>query len=279
LEIVGGATTATLADAVPPVPPSVDVTLPLVLFCVPAAVPLTLMLKLQEVLAASVAPDRLIALLPATAVIVPPPHEPVSPFGVATTRPAGSVSPNPIPFTVLLVLLFWTVKVRLVVPFNGMLAAPKALISTGGATTVMEAFDVFPVPKLDVTWTLLFLTPAVVPVTVTTTVHDADAASVPAVKVAWPEVGVAAVPPQPLLTAFDTVSPAGMLSVNAIALSATLLFGLAIVNVSEVVPFNGMLATVNAFVIVGGSATVRVAVLLAVPVPPLVELTAPVVFE
>ncbi len=46
-----------------------------------------------------------------------------------------------------------------------MLAAPKALMIIGGATTVTEAFEVFPVPALvEVTWTLLFFTPAVVPV-------------------------------------------------------------------------------------------------------------------
>ena len=38
----GGAMTDTLADAVPPVPPSVEVTAPVVLFLVPAEVPVTL---------------------------------------------------------------------------------------------------------------------------------------------------------------------------------------------------------------------------------------------
>jgi len=31
-------------------------------------------------------------------------------------------------------------------PFSGMLAAPNALMITGGATTVMEAFEILPVP-------------------------------------------------------------------------------------------------------------------------------------
>src|SRR5262245_48696781 len=43
LAIDGGATTLMLADAVPPVPPCVEVILPVVLFCRPAAVPVTLM--------------------------------------------------------------------------------------------------------------------------------------------------------------------------------------------------------------------------------------------
>jgi hypothetical protein len=38
------------------------------------------------------------------------------------------------------------VKVNEVEPFSGMLAAPNALIITGGPTTVMLAFEVFPVP-------------------------------------------------------------------------------------------------------------------------------------
>ena len=58
------ATTIMLAEAVPPVPPSVDVTLPVVLFCVPAAMPVTFTAKVQEVEAARVAPVRLMTLVP-----------------------------------------------------------------------------------------------------------------------------------------------------------------------------------------------------------------------
>ena len=48
------------------------------------------------------------------------------------------------------------------------------------------------------------------------------------------------------------------------------------VNVSDVVPFSGMLAAPNALVIDGGEATVKLAEAV-LPVPPLVELTAPLV--
>jgi hypothetical protein len=106
LAIDGGATTLTLAEAVPPVPPSVEVTLPLVLFCVPAEIPVTLTEKVHDALAASVAPVRLITLVPAVAVIVPPPQVPVRPLGVEITSPAGSVSLNPTPVSVVVVLLF-----------------------------------------------------------------------------------------------------------------------------------------------------------------------------
>ena len=152
LAIEGGATTLIEAEAVPPVPPSVEVTLPVVLFCVPAAIPVTFTANVQEELAAIVPPLRLITLVPAVAVIVPAPHVPVRPFGVETTRPAGRVSLNPTPVSAVVLLLFWMVKVRLVEPFSGMLAAPNALIMTGGATTVIEALDVLPVPpSVDVT--------------------------------------------------------------------------------------------------------------------------------
>ena len=40
-----------------------------------------------------------------------------------------------------------------------MLAAPNALMITGGATTVIEAFVVLPAPpSVEVTWVLLFFT-------------------------------------------------------------------------------------------------------------------------
>src|ERR1700694_259105 len=92
--VVGGGgggpapTTVKLAEAVPPVPPSTEVTAPVVLCVVPAVVPLTFTLKVHEALPASVAPVKLMLPDPAVAVIVPPPQLPMSPFGVETTRPA-----------------------------------------------------------------------------------------------------------------------------------------------------------------------------------------------
>ena len=160
----GGATTEMLSVAVPPVPPSVEVTLPVVFVCCPAAMPVTLTENVQDVLAAIVPPLRLMTFVPATAVIVPAPHVPVRPFGVETTRPAGNVSLKATPVSATVVLGFVMVKLSEVVPFNAMLAAPKIFAMVGGATTVMEALEVLPVPPLvDVTWTLFGFTPAVVP--------------------------------------------------------------------------------------------------------------------
>ena len=189
LAIDGGASTLMLAVAVPPVPPSVEVTLPVVLVCRPAEMPVTLTENVQEPLAAIVPPLRLIVFVPAVAVIVPAPHVPVRPFGVETTSPAGSVSLKPTPVSATVVFGLVMVKLSEVEPFSGMLAAPKTFAIVGGATTVMEAFDVLPVPAfVEVTWTLLFFTPAVVPVTFTETVQLAAGAKVAPDKTHWKKI-------------------------------------------------------------------------------------------
>src|SRR5882724_6008341 len=227
LAIDGGATTLMLADAVPPVPPSVDVTFPVVLFCVPAAVPVTFTANVQEVLCARLAPLRLITFVACVAVMVPPPQLPVRPFGVETTRPAGNVSLKPTPVSVVPVLLFWIVKVKLVDPFSGMLAAPNALMITGGATTVTLAFEVLPVPpSVEVTCTLLFFAPAVVPVTFTDNVQEVLMAKVPTDKLTVPDPATAvAVPPQVLDSPLGVAitKPAGRLSVKATPVNAMVL--------------------------------------------------------
>ena len=117
------------------------------------------------------------------------------------------------------------------------------------------------------------------PGTLTETVQLALAANVPAERLMLPEPATAvAVPPQVLFKALGvaTTRPAGRLSVKAIPFSVTPVFGLLMVKVSDVVPFSGMLAAPNALVIDGGEATVKLAEAV-LPVPPLVELTAPVV--
>jgi hypothetical protein len=103
--IEGGAITVRLAEAVFPVPPSVEVTALVVLFCCPAEVPVTFTENVQDALAASVAPDRLIPFVPCVAVMVPLPQLPVSPFGVETSNPAGNVSLNATPLSETVVLL------------------------------------------------------------------------------------------------------------------------------------------------------------------------------
>src|SRR5882724_1290220 len=278
--IDGGASTPRLADAVPPVPPSVDATFPVVLFFVPAVVPVTFTAKVHEVLAARLAPDRLITFVACVAVIVPPPQLPIKPLGAETTKPAGKVSLNPTPVSVVVVLLFWMVKVNDVEPFNGMLAAPNALMITGGEVTVIEVLDVFPVPpSVDVTCTLLFFTPAVVLVISMETVHEALVASVPADKLTEVAPATAVVLPPQVLLVFGGLArtkPDGRLSVNATPVRLTVVFWFWIVKVKLVNPPIGCNGAPKTFVIIGGEATVRLAEAV-LPVPPFVEVTFPVV--
>src|SRR5215470_18305804 len=72
LLIEGGPTTVMLAEAVLPVPPLVEVTLPLRLFLTPAAVPVTLTLIVQVLLAGMVPPLKVRVVSPAFGAKVPP---------------------------------------------------------------------------------------------------------------------------------------------------------------------------------------------------------------
>src|SRR6185369_14758444 len=72
LLIDGGATTVTFAEAVLPVPPLVELTLPVVLFFSPTVVPLTVTTIVQSLAVAIVPPDKLMLPVPSAAVSVPP---------------------------------------------------------------------------------------------------------------------------------------------------------------------------------------------------------------
>ena len=104
-----------------PAPPSTEVTAPVVLLFVPAVLPVTFMLKVHEAFDASVAPVKLMVPDPATAVIVPPPQPPMSPFGVETTSPGGTESVKPMPVSVVDPLRLLMVKRSEVDPFSAML--------------------------------------------------------------------------------------------------------------------------------------------------------------
>ena len=166
-------------------PPSVEVTWTL-LFLTPAVVPVTLTETVQLALAASVPPERLMLPEPATAVAVPP-QVLFNPLGVATTNPAGRLSVKAIPVSARVVLGFWMVNVNDVVPFNGMLAAPKALVMVGGVATVKLAEAVLPVPPLvELTAPLVLVYwPDAVPVTFTTRVQFVLTAMLPPVRKCW----------------------------------------------------------------------------------------------
>jgi len=167
---------------------------------------------------------------------------------------------------------FAMVKLSVVVPFNGMVDAPKAFVIDGGATTVIGAVLLArPVPPLvEPTAPVVFVNaPAVVPVTFSETVHGPLVPIEPPLKLTdvAPATGEN-VPPQ-LFTApggVATTRPVGKLSVKPTPVS-DIEFGLLRVKVSEVEPFSGMLDAPKAFEIVGGPITVSVAVLLTGPVP------------
>src|SRR6185369_9763615 len=99
-----GLTTVRLAEAVLPLPASVEVIVVVTLFCVPATVTLTLIENVQEVFAERLVPDRLKLFAPAFAVIVPPPQLPVKPFGLDISCPVGKPSVKPIPLKEMLEL-------------------------------------------------------------------------------------------------------------------------------------------------------------------------------
>lgn len=145
---VAGAATVTLADAVLPVPPLVEDTLPVILFLTPLVVPVTDTTIWHCELAGMLPPLRLTDAAPALAVGVPL-QVFVRPGVELTTKPGGKVSLNatPVAVTVFPVGLA-IVKVSVVLPFSTIDPVPKALAIEGGATTVRDADAVLPVPPL-----------------------------------------------------------------------------------------------------------------------------------
>src|ERR1035437_898519 len=266
--VVPPAATVTLAEALPPEPPSTEATEPVPLFCVPRELPVTFTLKVQEPLDASVALAKLMLPDPAVAVIVPLPQLPVRPFGVETTRPAGNVSVKATPVNAGEALGLLIVKLSEVDPFSGILAAPKDFTIVGGTTapptvTLAEAVPPVPPPNEVIAPVVLFFVPAVVPVTFTLKVHEALAASVAPVKLTAPDPAVATMVPAPQLPVspfgVETTRPAGNVSAKPTPVNVVL--GLLIVKLSEVDPFSTMLATPKDFTIVGaGAMTVPVVI-------------------
>jgi hypothetical protein len=128
----GGAMTVIDALAEFPVPPFVEVTAPVVLFFAPAVAPVTVALKVQLLLAAIKPP--LNTIVSGAVTVKVPPH--CAEVELATVNPAGKVSANATPVRIVPAFGFVIVKLNVVVPFNGIVAAPKDLLIDGGATTV-----------------------------------------------------------------------------------------------------------------------------------------------
>jgi hypothetical protein len=189
------------------------------------------------------------------------------------------LSVNPTPVNATVGFGFVIVNDNVVVPFKATVGPVNALLIPGGATTVMFAFAVFPVPpSFDVTVTLLVIAAAIIPVTFSVIVHIPFAGIVPPVSDTVPDAAVAVtdpphMPPSPFGVA--TTRPAGKVSVNATPVSPTAL-GLVIVKLSVVVPPSGIVGAPNILLIVAGLSTVTLAEAVF-PVPPFVDVTAVVV--
>ena len=123
--------------------------------------------------------------------------------------------------------------------------------------------------------------PTVVPVTFTDRVHELAALTEPPLRLMVVAAAPAEnVPPQVSVAVGElaTCRPLGKVSLNETPLRASEAFGLLMVKLSVEIPFSAIVVGENDFVIVAGVPTLSVAWLLTVPVPPSVELTAPVVF-
>jgi hypothetical protein len=171
----GGEATVKFAEAVFPVPPLVEVTLPVVLVYCPEAAPVTVTLNWHWLLTAIVAP---VNAIPVGEVVVSVPPQTVA-EAFATVRPVGNVSVKATPVSAsTLAAGFVMVKVKEVVAFSAMDEGAKILAIEGGASTFTLAVAVPPVsPSVEVTLpVVLTCNPATVPVTFTENVQEPLAA-------------------------------------------------------------------------------------------------------
>lgn len=280
---VGGPSTVRVAVAALPVPPLAEVGASVVLLFTPVLVPVTLTEKVQLPEATIDAPLRLTVELPPGAAIVPPPHEPVRPFGIETTTPAGSVSEkatavSPTAFADGLV----TVKVSWAACPAGIDAGANPIETTGGATTSIDAEAAGPAgasfettPPVELTFV-----PPDTPVTLTEKVHDARAPSVAPERLMLVAPGAAVMvpPPQEPVTpgVVDMTSPAGSESVKCTPVSVSDEFGFAIVKLIDVAdPTAIEVAPKDCWIVAVPTNTGAEEEL---PVPPLVAVTGAVVF-
>ena len=115
MEIAGGSITVKVSEAVLPVPPLVEETLPEVLFLVPEVVAVTSTESVQEPLATIEPAVKETVPLPAVVVKVPP--QVLEAFGVAATSvPVGKVSEKATPVRAVLAFGLVMVKVKVVTP-------------------------------------------------------------------------------------------------------------------------------------------------------------------
>ena len=127
-----GSVISRVAVAVSPLPPSADVTFPVVLTLVPVDVPVTVTVMVHVAPAASEAPDSWI-VDGAVRVMVPPQAD--EPSSSVTVTPAGRMSVKPTPLRAAWPLGLPIVRDSSEVPSRRMAAGAKVLAMTGGAIT------------------------------------------------------------------------------------------------------------------------------------------------
>lgn len=124
------------------------------------------------------------------------------------------------------------------------------------AATKIDADVVLPTPPLvEATVTELFCMPVFQPATFTENVHKPFASKVAPDRYTVVVVLLIVPPPQEPVKPLGVVTtrPEGKLSVNATPSSAVPLFGFVIVNVSGVMPANGITGAPNCLVMCGGN--------------------------
>lgn len=131
--------TVKVAEAVLPVPPLVELTLPVVLTFVPAVVALTLTLTAQVPPIGSEPPVKLMVAAPAGAVKVPP--QLFNGDGTESTcSPAGKLSVTATPFSATVFAAgFVKFRVKVDTPFGATVEGENDLAIAGGAMTVKFA--------------------------------------------------------------------------------------------------------------------------------------------
>jgi hypothetical protein len=252
LLIVGGLPTTSVALAVLPWPPFVELTAPVVLIFVPTVVPCTCIANAHGTLTVAFAKDT-----PAAVTVTIPPQTGAD--VVVAVTPGGNRSENETPVKVVDAFGLVIKKFSCVVPFSATADGAKNFEICGGATTVRSAVDGKLVPpSVDDAVTVLVFFPAVVPVTFSWTEQLVLAPIDPSASDTVPEPGVAVTGPSQLLDALlgvATTKPAGRLSVNATPVAAEVV---ALVNrkLRIVEPPWGIDVTLNPLEIVGGSRTV-----------------------
>jgi hypothetical protein len=157
------------------------------------------------------------------------------------------------------------------VPPETILVGVKVLVTVGGVNTFTVAvFDTAPVsvtgPVAPTAVVVLFLAPAVVPVTVTLITQFALAANVPPVNVNRFVPLTTKLPPHVAVVPFTAVNPAGSVSVKLSPDSAVPVFGFVTVMFITDVPPTAMLGVTKALLMVGADNTVNTTPVAAVPV-------------